>query len=192
MDSVKDPLSDLVAACQNGDETAFRKLVEETQDDVYSLAYHMLDNIQEAEDMTQEVYLHVWRGLPGFRGDAKFSTWLYRITINACLNRRRHFARRLHVIDNEDALEDSIAKHGDPAEATMKEEQRAVLWKTVSYLPPKYRTVIDLFYQKQLSYKEIAELLSVPLGTVKGHLNRARKALAKRLRHKEEAPSAFL
>jgi RNA polymerase sigma-70 factor (ECF subfamily) len=192
MDGIQDPLSDLVAACQNGDDAAFRKLVEETQEDVYNLAYHMLDSVQEAEDMMQEVYLRVWRGLSDFRGDAKFSTWLYRITTNVCLNRRRHFARRLHVIDDEDALEESIATHDDPAEATIRQEQKAVLWKTVSYLPSKYRTVIDLFYQKQLTYDEISELLSVPLGTVKGHLNRARKALAKRLRHKEEVPSAFL
>ncbi|MFO7918160.1 MAG: RNA polymerase sigma factor [Anaerolineae bacterium] len=192
MDSVKDPLSDLVATCQNGDETAFRKLVEETQEDVYNLAYHMLGNEQEAEDMTQEVYLRVWRGLPDFRGEAKFTTWLYSITTNVCLNRRQRSGRRLHVVDDEDALEDSMAEYGDPAEATMRQEERAVLWKTVKYLPPKYRTVIDLFYQKQLSYQEIAELLSIPLGTVKGHLNRARKALAKRLRLKEEVPSAFL
>jgi len=192
MDGIQDPLSGLVAACQDGDETAFRKLVEKTQEDVYNLAYHMLGTVQEAEDMTQEVYIRVWRSLSDFRGDAKFTTWLYRITTNTCLNRRRHFARRLHVVDDEDALEESIAKHGDPAETTMREEQKAVLWKTVSYLPSKYRTVIDLFYQKQLTYKEIAELLDIPLGTVKGHLNRARKALAKRLRHKEEVPSAFL
>ena len=192
MDGIEDPLSDLVAACQNGDETAFRKLVEKTQEDVYNLAYHMLDNAQEAEDMTQEVYLRVWRGLSDFRGEAKFTTWLYSITTNVCLNRRRHFARRLHVVDDEKALEESISKHGNPAEATIKEEQKAVLWKTVNYLPAKYRTVIDLFYHKQLSYEEIAEILSIPLGTVKGHLNRARKALAKRLRYKEEVPSAFL
>ncbi|MFP3896453.1 MAG: RNA polymerase sigma factor [Anaerolineales bacterium] len=192
MDSVQDPLSDLVAACQNGDETAFRTLVEKTQEDVYNLAYHMLGNTQEAEDMTQEVYLRVWRGLPDFRSEAKFTTWLYSITTNVCLNRRRHFGRRLRVVDDEDALEDSMAEYGDPAEATMRREERAILWKTVKYLPAKYRTVIDLFYQKQLSYQEIAELLSIPLGTVKGHLNRARKALAKRLRLKEEVPSAFL
>lgn len=192
MDSVRDPLSDLVSACQNGDEMAFRRLVKKTQENVYNLAYHMLGSAQEAEDMTQEVYLRVWRGLPDFRGEAKFTTWLYSITTNACLNRRRHLGRRLYVIDDEDVLEDAMAEYGDPAEATTRREEKAVLWKTVKYLPPKYRTVIDLFYQKQLSYQEIAELLSIPLGTVKGHLNRARKALAKRLRHKEEVPSAFL
>ncbi len=192
MAGIRDPLSDLVTAYQNGDETAFRELLEKTQEDVYNLAYHMLGNAQEAEDTTQEVYLRAWRGLPDFRGEAKFTTWLYSITTNACLNRRRDFGQRLRVIDDEDALEDSISEYGDPAEATMRREEKAVLWKTVKYLPPKYRTVIDLFYQKQLSYQEIAQLLSIPLGTVKGHLNRARKALAKRLRHKEEVPSAFV
>jgi len=189
---MKDPYADLVALCQSGNKAAFRKLVEETEENVYNLAYQMLGNRQEAEDATQEVYLRVWRSLPDFRGDAKFTTWLYRITKNSCLNRRRDFAKELRVIDDEETLRRSIASSSNPVEDTMAEEQKFTLWQTVSRLPRKYRLVITLFYQQQLTYQEIAKLLSVPLGTVKAHLNRARKALAKRLRRKQEVPSVFL
>jgi len=189
---VKDPLSELVLRCQRGETAAFGELVEETQDRVYSLAYNVLSNRQEAEDLTQEIYLRVWRALPGFRGEAKFTTWLYRISVNACLNRRRQLRSRLRIVDDAKALERVTASLGDPVATTIHHEGKEALWERVKRLPKKYALVINLFYQQQLSYKEIADTLSLPLGTVKAHLNRARHALAKSLRPEQEVRDACL
>ncbi len=164
---MNDSLAELVAHCQQGDTAAFARLVAETQNAVYNLAYNVLHNREEAQDMTQEVYLRVWRTLPSFRGDSKFTSWLYRITVNACLNRRRQLRKQLYVVDSDDIMEHLIASRGDPVAIAIANERHALVWGAVDRLPEKYRLVITLFYQEQLSYQEIADILSLPLGTVK-------------------------
>jgi RNA polymerase sigma-70 factor (ECF subfamily) len=178
---VSDPLAALLERCRQGDTEAFAELVAKTQNGVYNLAYSVFHNRQEAEDMTQEVYLRVWRALPSFRGEAKFSTWLYRLAINACLNRRRQLRAQLQVVDDERALALLASDEPSPSAVALSQERDAALWAEVDRLPEKYRLVITLFYQQDLSYQEIAALLGLPLGTVKAHLNRARQALAARL-----------
>lgn len=185
-----DDLAPLVEQSRAGDTAAFAALVAETKDYVYNLAYNVLGNPQEAEDMTQEVYVRVWRALPDFRAESKFTTWLYRIAINACLNRRRQLRREMQTVDHEDALQGLITaedQDSDPVQATVDREVAAILWQTVDRLPDKYRLVIALFYQEGLSYEQIADLLSLPLGTVKSHLSRARSALAMILLKKKES-----
>jgi RNA polymerase sigma-70 factor (ECF subfamily) len=177
-----DPLSAAVARCQAGDAAAFAVLVTETQSGVYGLAYNVLRDAQEAQDMTQEVYLRVWQALPRFRGEARFTTWLYRIAVNTCLNRRRRLRLELRVVDDATLLERLPEPGADPQRTVLDDEARARLRAAVDALPDKYRLVVTLFYGQELSYVEIAELLSLPLGTVKAHLNRARLALAERYR----------
>jgi len=184
---VSDPYGELVDRSRRGDTAAFAKLVAETQGRVYSLAYGVLGNREEAQDVSQEIYLRVWRALPRFRGDAKFSTWLYRVGINTALNRRRQLRAQLGVVDDQEVLRKIEAPDGHPLTTTIERERRQALWETVGRLPEKYRLVIILFYQHELTYREIADLLSLPLGTVKAHLNRARKALAKLVRLPQEA-----
>lgn len=184
---MSDPYGELVDHSRRGDTAAFAKLVAETQGRVYSLAYGVLGNREEAQDVSQEIYLRVWRALPHFRGDAKFSTWLYRVGINTCLNRRRQLRAQLGVVDDQEVLRKFEAPDGHPLTTTIEREQRQALWETVGRLPEKYRLVIILFYQHELTYREIADLLSLPLGTVKAHLNRARQALAKLVRLPQEA-----
>ncbi|NLG50660.1 MAG: sigma-70 family RNA polymerase sigma factor [Chloroflexi bacterium] len=184
---MSDPHAELIARCQEGDTLAFANLVAQTQTSVYNLAYSVLHDREEAQDMTQEVYLKVWRALPSFRGESKFSSWLYRITINACLNRRRQLRKDLVVVDHEDAIEGLAAHRGDPVKEALTKERNEWIWAAVDRLAEKYRLVITLFYQEQLSYQEIAEMLSLPLGTIKAHLNRAREALAKSLNSQENA-----
>jgi len=179
-------LRHLVHQSQRGDKEAYRQLVEATQTKVYSLAYGFLGNVQESEDVTQEVFLRAWRGLPSFRCEAKFETWVHRIAVNTCLNRRRKLRAELHVLDDEQVLERQPAADGDPLVATISSDVRDRVWAAVAELGAKYRTVITLFYRQQLSYQEIAETLSLPLGTVKAHLSRARRALAKILKSGEE------
>jgi RNA polymerase sigma-70 factor (ECF subfamily) len=185
-----DPLAELVTASQEGDQHAYAKLVEATQSDVYNLALSVLRNQQDAEDAVQDIYLRVWRALPGFRGQARFRTWLYRVALNTCLNIRRSLQQDLRQVDSEASLDQAAGEGESPTEIALQIERRRRLWSHVSGLPEKYRLVIALFYQQQLSYREIAQILALPLGTVKSHLNRARAALAKRLRPHSEARDA--
>ena len=175
---------------------AFGALVAETETYVYNLAYRILGNAQEAEDMTQDVFVRVWRALPEFRADSKFTTWLYRIVMNTSLNRRRQLRTELQTVDRDDALDGLAlpreASGADPSAAAIDRETSAMLWAAVERLSAKYRLVIALFYQEGLSYEEIAELLALPLGTVKSHLSRARSALAKVLRTRKENHHASL
>lgn len=193
---MSDDLAPLVERSRQGDMEAFGALVAETETYVYNLAYRILGNAQEAEDMTQDVFVRVWRALPEFRADSKFTTWLYRIVVNTSLNRRRQLRAELQTVDRDDALDGLAlpreASGADPSAAAIDRETIAALWAAVERLSAKYRLVIALFYQEGLSYEEIAELLALPLGTVKSHLSRARRALAKVLRTRKENHHASL
>jgi RNA polymerase sigma-70 factor, ECF subfamily len=193
---MSDDLAPLVERSRRGDMEAFGALVAETEAYVYNLAYRILGNVQEAEDMTQDVFVRVWRALPEFRADCKFTTWLYRIVMNTSLNRQRQLRAELQIVDHTDALDDlALPKEtsdADPSAAAIDRETVAALWAAVERLSAKYRLVIALFYQEGLSYEEIAELLALPLGTVKSHLNRARCALGKVLRTRKESHHASL
>ena len=189
---MNEPRRELVQAASAGDASAFAEILRETEQGVYNVAYGVLANAQEAQDMTQEVYLRVWRSLPTFRGDSAFGTWLYRITVNVCLNRRRQLRARPSQTEAEGLLEQLPAPGPDPLSLALQRERNEYLWGLVGRLPENYRLVILLFYQQQLSYAQIAEVLSLPLGTVKAHLNRARKALARTLKQVSEKTNAVL
>lgn len=176
-----DPLADLVVRAQHGDMSAFAQLVSRTQNGIYNLAYSVLHNHEDAQDVTQEIYLRVWRALPSFRGEAKFTTWLYRLAVNTCLNKRRQLRAQLNIVEDDGVWLFLQAAEKDPLTVALDKERAARLWAAVERLPEKYRLVINLFYQQQRSYQEIAEILSLPIGTVKAHLNRARLALAQTL-----------
>ncbi|NLD73375.1 MAG: sigma-70 family RNA polymerase sigma factor [Chloroflexi bacterium] len=189
---MNEPPEDVLRRARQGDVLAFADLVRETEQGVYNIAYGVLGNPQEAQDMAQEVYLRVWRSLSSFRGESAFGTWLYRITVNTCLNRRRQLRALLNRVEDDGALERLPSPGIDPLAATVRRERQEFLWSLVDQLPPNYRLVITLFYRQQLSYAEIADVLLVPLGTVKAHLNRARRALAQRLSQESEKTNAVL
>lgn len=175
---VDDPLAVLVERCRCGDMSAFERVVAETQSGVYNLAYSLLGNHEEAEDATQEIYVRVWRSLPSFRGEARLTTWLYRIAVNSCLNRRRKLRGCMAEVEDDSVLERLESLEADPANATIENDRNRTLWAAVMRLPAKYQVVINLFYRQQLTYDEMAEVLAMPLGTIKAQLNRARHALA--------------
>jgi len=189
---VNQPAPETVARAQAGDVEAYADIVRTMQQNVFNVAMGVLSNQQEAEDMTQEVFVRVWRSLPTFRGDSAFGTWLYRITVNACLNRQRKLGARLRRTDDAELLARLPSAAPDPQDVAIQRERRERVWSLVEELPDKYRLVIILFYQQQLSYREISEVLSLPLGTVKAHLNRARTSLARRLRQQSEQEHAVL
>lgn len=175
----------LVARARVGDQEAFGVLVRLHQRQVYSLAVHMLRNPEEASEAAQEVFLAAWQGLHGFRGDARFSTWLHRIAYNYCLRmveqRRRDSAARAELTaesarEHHPAMALS-ARHAEDAERSMRERVRG----EIANLPPKYRAVLVLRHLQELSYEEMAEVMRVPIGTVKTQLFRARSMLKDRL-----------
>ncbi|MHB1357455.1 MAG: RNA polymerase sigma factor [Anaerolineae bacterium] len=170
---------ELIARCQKGDTTAFDELVTATQNSIFNMSFRILGNREDAQDIAQEVYLRVWRGLPAFRAESKFSTWLYRVVVNACLNRKRQLRGQLQVVDNEAIWELLPEPAPEPLRRALQGEQNTRLWAAVDSLDSKYRLVITLFYQEEMTYQEIAFLLVLPIGTVKAHLNRARTALAR-------------
>jgi RNA polymerase sigma-70 factor (ECF subfamily) len=175
----------LVARACAGDQEAFGVLVRHHQRQVYTLALRMLHDGEEASEATQEVFLHAWQGLRGFRGEARFATWLYRITYNHCLKAtqcwRRDSAARAAL------LEESVRKHSEAsivsahyAQAAERELRETVRDEMAS-LPPKYRAVLVLRHLQEFTYEEMAEIMRVPIGTVKTQLFRARALLKERL-----------
>jgi RNA polymerase sigma-70 factor (ECF subfamily) len=184
--------ADLIERSKAGDQQAFAALIELHQDRVYNLAFRILQNADDADDAAQETFLKAWQALPTFRGDAKFSTWLYRVTHNHCLNRLRSAHSNPKTVsvewysgeDNEehDILANIPGDESDiPAIQYESREQRDIIWNQVDALPARYRAIIVLYYSDELSYEEIATALEIPVGTVKTHLYRAKALLKTRL-----------
>jgi RNA polymerase sigma-70 factor (ECF subfamily) len=176
--------AELVGRACEGDEAAFEQLVLRHQRYVFNLAYRVLGDYAEAEDMTQEAFVRVWRGLSGFRGQAQFTTWLYRIVHNLCLNRLPGLRRELLQAK---PLEEVVADPSpSPTDLFDTRERLAFLHAQLDRLPEKYRLVLTLRYLQHLSYAEVAAALDMPMGTVKTHIHRARRLLRERLRQWEE------
>lgn len=178
----------LIELCQQGHTEFFGDLVARYQTRIYNMAYRMLHSREEAEDITQETFLKVFRALATFKGD-RFSPWIYKIASNLCLDylrRRRPSTVSLdspvgpdgdiprEIADETRLLEDTVL-----AGALGFDVQRAI-----DALPPKYRTVVVLRHIEDLTYEEIADILALPLGTVKTRLFRAREILRLRLAEK--------
>ena len=170
-----------IAAAQTGDQSAFEQLVRLYEKRVYALTSRMCRNSADAEEAAQEAFLAAWHGLPFFRGDSSFSTWLYRLASNACVDVLRREGRHQPnlSLDDEDAaidLPDSALSPHDEAE---RSELRQQIEEGLAALPPDYRQVLILRELHQRSYDEIADILSLDLGTVKSRINRGRKRLRK-------------
>ncbi len=184
---MRDADADLVRQAQGGNEGAFEELVLRHQRFAFNVAYRVLGERAEAEDVIQEAFVRAWRALPGFRRQARFTTWLYRIVHNLCLNRLPGLRRELRAIDDLDEL---LADEGrSPAHSFQVREKLSFLHAQLPQLPGKYRLVLTLRYLEGLSYKEIAAELDLPMGTVKTHVHRARHLLTERLRQWETDPA---
>jgi RNA polymerase sigma-70 factor, ECF subfamily len=154
---------------------AFELVLAEYQNKVFRLAYSMLGNQGLAEDAAQEIFVRIWRALPGYRGLASISTWIYTIARNTCLTALKSGSGRLTLsLDEPKVLEAAESRR-----FVQRDEFRGPdLTYLVSRLPAKYRQVIMLYYMEERSYEEVARLLDLPLGTVKTYLHRAQRELA--------------
>jgi len=165
----------LISRARGGDREAFGELVEQYRDNVYRLAYRMCGNAYDADEAAQEAFVAAWRALPNFRGDAKFSTWLYRLTTNAAIDVMRREKRHKTVGDGE--MVDLADDADSPQETVERTEQQEAVQKALATLSEEYREVLLLRYMEELDYAEIAEVLQLPSGTVKSRINRAKAAL---------------
>jgi RNA polymerase sigma-70 factor (ECF subfamily) len=165
----------------------FEQLVDEYGAKVFRLAYSLLGERAAAEDLAQEVFLRIWKGLPGYRGEASLATWVFAIARNTCLShRRREASRRAASLDVPEvrAAAESLHARTDGHGAAL--EMRDLLGR----IPEKYRRALTLFYLEDRSYEQVAMILDLPMGTVKTYLHRGKKELGALLeaRQKEGAP----
>jgi RNA polymerase sigma-70 factor (ECF subfamily) len=177
---------ELVRRSQNGDAEAFALLVNEHQQFAYNLALRALGNTHEAEDAAQDAFVRAWMALPNFRGQSQFRTWLYRIVTNVCYNRMPRLRREMSAMGDEQVLDVPDETSEGPTAGIEADERRAYLHRQIDSLPESYKILVTLRYQQELSYDEIASVLSLPLGTVKTGLFRAKAQLRQALRQFEE------
>ncbi|MBQ3532358.1 MAG: RNA polymerase sigma factor [Oscillospiraceae bacterium] len=181
-----------IARAKKGDAEAFSALVETYETSVYRLALRMCGNAHDAEEVTQEAFLAAWKGLPAFRGESKFSSWLYQLTSNAAIDFLRREKRHRGATPIEEEVD--LAAPGTPQQAAEEAELREALQQALDALTPEHRQIFLLRQMQQMSYEEIGRLLGLESGTVKSRLSRAKKQLRQILTQKGNlfAPSSVL
>lgn len=170
---------EVVEACQSGDDEAFRVLFETHKDRVYSIALRYAGDSAAAMDIAQDTFVKLLSSIQQFRGDSSFESWLYRMVVNTCLDYHRKRRRFLPLMD--EALDVFRSPREGALHEMLREEQEERVQQVVSQLPEEQRIVVVLRYTEGRSYEEIADLLGCRRGTVASRLNRAHKALERRL-----------
>lgn len=172
-----------------GDQDAFAEIVEIYSNSIYQLGYRMLGNRHEAEDIAQEAFIRAYVNIKSFNQDLKFSTWLFRIATNLCIDRIRK-KKPDYYLDAEVSGTDGLTMYSQlasnsplPENELESLELQDSVQKEILKLPEKYRSVIVLKYIEELSLNEISEILDLPLGTVKTRIHRGREALRQQLRY---------
>ena len=174
----------VIEACQQGDRDAFRVLFETYKDKVYSIAVYSVGGDRSiADDVTQQIFLKLFTAIKQFRGDSEFTTWLYRLVVNACMDERRR-SMRLLPIGETVTMKAAIPNTQDKQFARAEIAEAVQL--AISKLKPKFRVPILLKYVEGMSYEEIARVMGCSKGTVASRLNRGHGQLAKQLSHLRE------
>jgi RNA polymerase sigma-70 factor (ECF subfamily) len=185
-------LAELVAAARGGDRAAFDELVRATYAGMYTLAYRLTGNEEDARDVVQDAYLRAYRGLRRFRGDARFTTWMYRITANCASTQLARRARDRHeALDDDCPIADGRPEH-DPELRASAASDRDQVAQAVSELPPRLRAVVVLRDVYDLPHESIAAELGISEAAAKVRLHRARRKLRERLfpLRAEQTPSS--
>jgi RNA polymerase sigma-70 factor, ECF subfamily len=183
-----EPTSQLIQQAQRGDGAAIAELVSSQQRYVYSVAMTIMRNPSDAADLTQDAFIRLMRSLPTYRAETKFTTWLYRLVVNLGLDELRRRSRRIDPMTLDD---DAAPDPSDPSlaadplyRATTAEDAERVR-KALQELPVSQRLALTFYYFEDMSYEEIANVMDVPLNTVKSHIHRAKTKLAVSLRDEE-------
>jgi RNA polymerase sigma-70 factor (ECF subfamily) len=163
---------DLVRRCREGDDKAFQELVDEYRRRVFGLIFRFVGDPARAEDLAQEVFLRVHRGLPYFRGEARLSTWIYRIVVNVCTQSRAG-SPPLESLDDDHEPREIVSVDRRFTDMELRDR----LEKAMGRLRPQYRLLVASHYLEGIRYEDLAEALDLPLGTIKTHLHRARRQL---------------
>lgn len=174
-------LGEIIEACRADDRDAFRALYDLYKDRVYSMAFYFLNgDAAAASDVTQQIFLKLITAIRQFRGEAEFSTWLYRLVVNACMDAAR--SRRSGAIGTDRARMEALAASGSQEAELVREQTAESVRAAVSALPTKFRTAVLLRYFEDLSYEEMAKALGCSMGTVASRLSRGHRMLAERLK----------
>jgi RNA polymerase sigma-70 factor (ECF subfamily) len=183
--------SQLIALSVRGDQAAFGILVRRYQDRLYHTAFRMLGNSEDAQDVVQDAFLNAYLSLHQFKGDARFFTWLYRIAVNSAISLRR----KQRTVSNTDlpgsrvlAERQDESEESRPGSAMERADDQIRLQSALDALTPEHRAVLVLKEIEGRKYEVIADLLGVPIGTVRSRLHRARLELRDRLQGAEESP----
>jgi RNA polymerase sigma factor (sigma-70 family) len=169
----------IVARILKGDTSAFAQLVDQYKDLVFTLAFRMLKNREEAEEVSQDVFIKVFKSLRSFKGDSKLSTWVYRVTYNCCLDQLKKNKNHMLEVPINEYNYNKIDSIDNALEGLIKEEKQGLIRTCVSKLPEDSCAIITLFYFDELSLDEISGITGIESNTVKVKLCRARKKLAK-------------
>ncbi|MDD2503201.1 MAG: sigma-70 family RNA polymerase sigma factor [Clostridia bacterium] len=172
----------LIEEAKAGSFDAFAELIFLYEKKIYNYCLRMTNCREDAEDLTQEVFVRVYKNLKGFQGNSRLSTWIFRIAHNICIDHFRKSKFTMVSLNQPKNYEDQRemelpSEDPTPEQEALRKEQQEFLLKSIENLRPEYKTVIILRDIQHHSYEEIAEILDVPLGTVKSHISRARTAL---------------
>jgi RNA polymerase sigma-70 factor (ECF subfamily) len=183
----------LLEGLKSGDETAYELLITHFQQPVFGLVQRLIEDPNEASDVTQEVFLKIFRSVGQFRGDSSLKTWIYRIAVNEAYNRRRWFGRHRKP---ETELESQELDHlhdrsRSPYDLVLNEEWKSAIEKALAGLNPAFRSAVVLRDLEDLSYEEIADVLDISLGTVKSRILRGRESLRRALIDQFEPARGF-
>lgn len=179
---------ELIARCQAGSREAFDELISRYQRRVYTFAYRLTGNPDEAADVAADTFVRIFTSIGSFRGDSSFATWLFRVVTNIYLDsRKRQRGRPTQSLDEmvqleENSVQRQVEDDGPtPYDVALEHQRHAALEAAIASLPEYQRLMIVMYHVQGLAYEEIAEILDVPIGTVKSRLNRARLALRQKL-----------
>lgn len=184
------PDKTLIKKALAGEQRAFTKILNRYRSPIYNLIFKMVHNKEETEDLVQEAFVKAFSSLATFNDDYAFSTWLYKIAINNCIDHFRKKKLKTFSIDNPIDTHNGIIRRefSDtsflPDHPLLSEEKNKLIEDAIASLPEKYRISIVLRHSEDKSYEEISQILNIPLGTVKARIFRAREMLKKRLKGK--------
>lgn len=192
-----EPSAELIQRAKQGDSEAMTQLVLSQQHYVYSIAMSVLKNPEDAADLTQDAFIRLFRSLPQYNGESRFTTWLYRLVVNLGRDELRRRGRQVTlIVPDAEQEEDPLATVADndrwidPVRALDSHELRLQVRQALDMLEEHHRLVLTLYYFEDMKYTDIAEILNIPLNTVKSHIRRGKERLAALLVSQEQPPAA--